>query len=304
MKRIGKFAGGAGLVLATCSRAIAADLPPSLPVKTPVPYVSTAYDWNGWYVGANVGLIRGSSNWSATQPGAGVPGLNGIFDLPFNFDFMAGTGSYAVGLQAGYNYVAPSRLMLGLETDVSAPNSDVLVPYSVRGSQTVTSPLTGQVTYGEAVIHYGSARARVGYAFDHFLLYGTGGLAWTYDQVTRSQDAGASFSGFAAPGTVDTKLLWRLGWAAGIGVEIPLADSWTAKAEYLSTGFGRKGVMFPTAMERFESDLAMQSIRLGVNYRIGDSSHISDFLTKGPSALETDRFAFHAQATYVNQYDF
>ena len=48
----------------------------------------------------------------------------------------------------------------------------------------------------------------------------------------------------------------------------------------------------------------MQSIRLGVNYRIGDdSAHISDFLTKGPSALETDRFAFHAQATYVNQYD-
>ena len=48
----------------------------------------------------------------------------------------------------------------------------------------------------------------------------------------------------------------------------------------------------------------MQSIRLGVNYRIGDDAdHVSDFLTKGPSALETDRFAIHAQATYVNQYD-
>jgi high affinity Mn2+ porin len=300
MKRIGQFGGGAGIVLATCSCAIAADLPPSLPVKAPVPYVSTAYDWNGWYVGANVGVIRGSSHWSATQPGAGVPGLNGTFDLPFNFDFMAGTGSYAVGLQAGYNYVAPSRLMLGFETDVSAPNSDVLVPYSVRGSQTVTSPLTGQVTYGEAVIHYGSARARVGYAFDHFLLYGTGGLAWTYDQVTRTQVAGNA--GFATPGTVDTRLLWRLGWAAGVGVEVPITANWTAKAEYLSTGFGRKGVTFPAAAEGFESDLAMQSIRLGLNYRIGDDAHISDFLTKGPAALETDNFAFHAQATYVNQY--
>src|SRR5258708_39855012 len=47
----------------------------------------------------------------------------------------------------------------------------------------------------------------------------------------------------------------------------------------------------------------MQSIRLGVNYQIGDNAHLSDFLTKGPSALETDRFAFHAQATLVNQYD-
>jgi high affinity Mn2+ porin len=304
METIRRFGGGAGIVLATCSVAVAGDLSPSLPVKAPVPYVSTAYDWNGWYAGAHAGVIRGASNWSAAPPGAGGPALNGSFDLPFGFDFMGGWGTYFAGLQAGYNHVFPSRLMLGFEADISAPNSDVLVPYSVRGSQTVTSPLSGQVTYGEAVIHYGSARARVGYAFDHFLLYGTGGLAWTYDQVTRTQVAGVSFGGFAAPGTVDTKLWWRLGWAAGLGFEIPLAANWTARAEYLSTGFGRKATTFTAAAEGFESDLALQSIRLGVNYRIGDdSAHISDFLYKGPSALETDRFAFHAQATYVNQYD-
>jgi high affinity Mn2+ porin len=297
----GMLAGVSLGLFALDGRAIAADLPPSLPVKAPVPYVSTAYDWNGWYVGANFGLIKGASNWSATPPGA--PGLNGSFDLPFNFDFMAGTGSYALGLQGGYNYVFPSRLMLGFEADVSSPNSDVLVPYAVRGSQTVTSPLTGQVSYGEAVIQYGSARARVGYAFGHFLLYGTAGLAWTYDQVTRTQLAGNSVGGFASPGTVDNRLLWRLGWAAGIGVEIPIAGNWTARAEYLSTGFNSKSITFPSAMEGFESDLAMQSIRLGVNYRIGDDSHISDFLLKGPSALESDRFAIHAQATYLNQYD-
>jgi high affinity Mn2+ porin len=302
MKGICKFGGGTGIVLATCSVAIAADLPASLPVKAPVPYVSSAYDWNGWYVGAHLGVIRGSSNWSAMPPGAGAPHLSGSFNLPFNFDFMAGTGSYVMGLQGGYNYVAPSRLMLGFELDASSPNSDVVVPYAVRGSQTINSPSTGQVTYGEAVIGYGTARARVGYAFDHLLLYGTGGLAWTYDQVTRSQDAGNSFGGFAGPGTVDTKLLWRLGWAAGIGVEIPIAGNWTAKAEYLATGFGSKSFIFPTAMEGFASNLSMQSIQFGVNYKIGDSGHIADFLTQGPPALETDRFALHAQATYLNQY--
>jgi high affinity Mn2+ porin len=271
-----------------------------VPLRAPP---SPAYGWNGWYAGAHVGVVQGASNWSA-QPGPGVPGLNGSFDLPFKFDFMAGTGSYLIGLQGGYNHVFSSRLMLGVETDVSFPNSDVLVPLSVRGSQTVTSPLSGQVSYGEAVYHYGSARARVGYAFDHFLLYGTGGLAWTYDQVTRTQVAGTSFNGFATPGTVDTRLLWRLGWAAGAGVEIPVAANWTAKAEYLSTGFGRKGMTFPAAGEAFDSDLATQSIRLGLNYHIGDDdAHISDFLAKGPSAFETDRFAFHGQATYVNQYD-
>src|SRR5580704_18803935 len=147
MKRICKFGGGPGIVLATCSFAIAGDLPASLPLKAPVPYVSNAYDWNGWYAGAHVGVIRGSSNWSA-QPGAGSPGLNGSFDLPFNFDFMAGTGSYVAGLQGGYNYVFPSRVMLGFETDLSFPNSDVAVPFSVRGSETVTSSQSGQVSFG------------------------------------------------------------------------------------------------------------------------------------------------------------
>src|SRR5580704_3173954 len=158
MRGLCRIGGGTGFVLATCPVAIAADLPLSLPAKAPVPYVSPAYDWNGWYVGAHVGVVSGSSNWSATPPGAGAPALSGSFNLPFNFDFMAGTGSYVAGLQAGYNYVAPSRLMLGFEVDANSPNSDVVVPYSVRGSQTISSPLIGQVTYSEAVIGYGTAR--------------------------------------------------------------------------------------------------------------------------------------------------
>jgi high affinity Mn2+ porin len=311
MKSICKFGGSTGALLATCTAAIAGDVPPNLPVKAPVAYVTKApqipvansYDWNGWYVGAHVGEVSGSSNWSATQPG-GAPGLNGSFDLPFNFDFMAGTGSYVAGLQGGYNYVFPSHVMLGFETDISFPNSDVVIPFSVRGNQTIISPLTGQVTYGEAVAYYGSVRGRVGYAFDHFLLYGTGGLAWTFDQVTRTQVAGFPVGGSATPGTVDLVQPWRLGWAAGAGVEIPVTGNWTAKAEYLGTGFGRQSVAFAAGAQVFESDLTMQSIRLGLNYRIGDSTAQDlDFLTKGPSAPETDRFAFHGQATFLGQYD-
>src|ERR1700736_2012821 len=119
MKRICIIGSTTSAVLATCSVAAAADLT-SLPVKAPVPYVSPAYDWNGWYAGVHVGVIRGSSNWSAVPPGASEPSLNGSFNLPFNFDFMAGTGSYVAGIQGGYNYVFPSRLTLGFEADVSS----------------------------------------------------------------------------------------------------------------------------------------------------------------------------------------
>jgi high affinity Mn2+ porin len=287
-----------GVVLGFGEVAFAADLP----VKAPVPYLADSYDWSGWYVGAHIGVIRGSSRWSSTPTGPGGPAFNGAFDLPFQFDFMAGTGSYVAGLQGGYNHVFPSHLMLGIEADASFPNSDVMNPFSVRGSQTVASPLIGQVTYGEAVIHYGSIRGRIGYAFDHFLLYGTGGFAWTYDQVTRSQDV-APAGAFPVAGTLEPALFWRLGWAAGIGVEFALTKNWSAKAEFLETGFGRKTTLFgvSASADAFTSDLAMQSIRFGLNYHLDDANPAADLFAKGPSALETDRFAFHAQATFVNQ---
>ncbi|WP_247494616.1 carbohydrate porin [Bradyrhizobium sp. 164] len=191
--------------------------------------------------------------------------------------------------------------MLGAEIDVTAPNSDVLVPYSEKGNQAVASPSVGQVDHGEAVIHYGSVRARVGYAFYHFLLYGTGGFAWSYDQLTRTQLAAPAVGGLAA-GTMDTRLLWRLGWAAGIGVEIPVTDKWTAKAEFLWTGFPQKTTTFTAAAESDQFNLSMESIRVGLNYHLDNTNPIPELLTKGPQALETDRFAFHAQATFLNQY--
>ena len=107
---------GFGVLFGLCEPAFAADLP----VKAPVPYLASGYDWTGWYVGAHVGVIRGSSNWTATPLGPSGPIVNGAFDLPFNFDLMAGTGSYVAGLQGGYNYVLPSHLMLGIEADVTA----------------------------------------------------------------------------------------------------------------------------------------------------------------------------------------
>ena len=86
-------------------------------------------------------------------------------------------------------------------------------------------------------------------------------------------------------------------------MEIPIARNWTARVEYLWTGFGHHGAVFPSGAQSYDSDLAMQSIKLGLNYRIGDDTHVPDFMAKGPSALETDNFAFHGQATYLNQYD-
>jgi len=269
------------------------------PVKMP-PQASDSpspFDWTGFYFGGHVGYATGSSNFAATNNGPSTSPLSGSVDLFNSFDAFKGTGSFFHGLQAGYNYMLPSRLVLGIETDISLPNT-------VAGTQEISSPLIGRASYTDNVLGSGTARGRIGYASDNWLAYGTGGFAWTYDHLTRTQLAGVPLGGSASAGAAETSSLWRLGWAVGAGIEVPLAPNWTVKLEYLFSDFGRSGVTFPAAAQRFDSDLLTQSVRVGFNYQFGNEFAKSDVLTKGPSALDLDNFSLHGQTTFLSQYAF
>ena len=271
--------------------AAAADLG-AMPVKArPVP---AAFDWTGFYVGGHFGYATGTSDWSASQGGGAAP-LNGSIDLFNSYDAFKGTGSYFAGLQAGYNRMLPSHWLLGVEMDFSAPNT-------VQGSQTFSSAASGQASYTDTVLDFGTLRGRVGYAFDRWLVYGTGGVAWTYDKLERTQLAGVPVGGNVAIGTTEAALLWRWGWAAGAGVEVPIAPNWSAKLEFLATEFGNRQKSFPSAGQAFTSDLSMQSVLLGVNYQLGGDLLKSDAFVKGVPPLDTDNFNIHGQTTFVGQY--
>jgi len=214
--------------------------------------------------------------------------LNGSLDFYKGFDFSKGTGSFFGGLQTGYNYMFPSQVVLGVEDDVSFPNS-------IRGTQTTNSASIGQASYGEMVEYSGTVRGRVGHSFNNWLIYGTTGFAWTRDQFTRAQLAGTPLGGTAVAGTTESALRWRTGWAVGAGVEVPIAPNWTGKFEYLFTDFATTSVKFPAAVQRFDSDLTLHELRLGLNYRFGND-------TGRANSLTTDRLSIHGQSTYVNQY--
>ncbi len=194
---------GLGLIV-LAANARAADLLGVLPTKAPPPVAPAAYDWTGFYLGANLGYALGGSNWSATQAGAATPSLGGTLSFSNAYNFSSGTGSYLLGFQAGYDYMAASRWLIGVDADVSFPSF-------VGGNTTLSSPPTGTANYLDRVEFSGTLRGRVGYAPNlaggDWLFYATGGLAFSYDQFTRTQLAGVPVGGTAVPGQIENLFL-------------------------------------------------------------------------------------------------
>ncbi len=272
-----------------------------MPVKAPPP-ATTAYDWTGVYVGGHIGYAAGSSHWSAMPTGAAGPPQSGSLDLFNAFNGFNGMGSYFEGFQAGYNYMLPSRWLFGVEADVSFPST-------ITGTSTLSSATSGTASYAETVEFSGTLRGRIGYAPNlgtpHWLLYATGGFAWSYDQFTRTQIAGTPAGGTAVPGqTENLFVVPRVGGVAGAGVELALPSNWTARIEYLFTDYGNRSVTFPAGAQRFNSDLNVSELRFGLNYKLNGNTVGSASAGIAPPTPEFDNFAIHGQTTYLNQYVF
>jgi high affinity Mn2+ porin len=268
----------ATVVLMLSADAGASDLPGG-PTRTSA---TAAEDWTGIYVGAYVGYGTGSSNWTTNPTAAPGLSMSGVTDL---FSRM---GGYLGGFLLGYNYQITSDVVLGVETDVAFPNY-------LNGASTIASPSIGQASYAEAVDFSATVRARFGYAFGDWLAYGTGGLALTYDQLTRTQLAGTPVGGISVPGTMEFSMLARTGWAVGAGVEFGFAPNWTARLEYLFTDYGSHQESFAQGAQVVDADLSVHEMRLGLNYRLGGDG-AGSLLTS-----ESANWAIHGQTTFVAQ---
>ena len=280
-----KFVLGAviGMTLATVGGAAADDV---MVTKAPPPSsIPGNFSWTGFYAGGHLGVAWGSSNWTA-------PGITGSTNLFQPIDSFNEAGSFFEGLQAGYSYMLPNRVVIGAEVDASFPSYQNLAGISIGGISNFTSPTLGAVSYNETVLSSGTVRGRIGYAPGSWLFYATGGFAWTYDQLTLTQ---------LASGTTDMPFLWRLGWAAGAGVDVPILPHWTARLEYLFTDYGTGSVLFANAGQRFNSDFSLQELRFGLNYQFGNDAASAPMVTKAPAGPDPDNINFHGQTTFVEQ---
>jgi outer membrane immunogenic protein len=244
------------LALTAAEAAVAADLP--LEPVAKASFVSR-FTWTGCYLGAHVGgawqpkdatdpvlLVQDGLAGPGTTVGATTAGLdsNGVI----------------YGGQIGCDYQFAPNFVVGVEGAVSAG--------ALRGSTLVPLPAnpgdTALVTARTDFIP--SLTARLGYAVDHWLFYGKGGVAWTNDKYSVT----GNFTGipFDAEG-----LGMRTGWTAGAGVEWAFADNWSARLEYDYYDFGHANVLMSDVANGFASTVTFrqsaQMVKLGLNFRVG-----------------------------------
>lgn len=265
-----KFLLAGAAVAALSTTAFAADLPrktaPMAPMLVPT------FTWTGFYVGANAGYgfntndnnnnVFAVPTATASIPGFGVPtnffgsggsngnrsrdGFVGGGQVGYNYQFGAGSG-FVIGIEADYQYADFGRNnnnngFIGAVTPAGLGVSGVL-PVGI-------SVIDNGTNGGRGLESFGTARARIGYAFDRVLVYGTGGVAFTADSGNKNSTSFGSVFTTNAAGTstfLGNAALFNspaqrddVGYAVGGGLEYAFTNNLTAKIEGLYVNFGSK----------------------------------------------------------------
>jgi outer membrane immunogenic protein len=250
---------GAVSTMALIPIASAADLPGSAPIY---PTVAPPLNWTGFYIGGNIGYGWGNIESTATVPFLASAGLPTTYTDSLKPQGIIGGGQY------GFNWQADPNWVLGIEGDIQASgqraSSTFVEPFTIPGVATGTAT----VSHSEQLQWFGTVRGRIGYAFYHAMLYGTGGLA--YGQLNSSLTGTIISNLGTASGTLsDSKI--NVGWTVGGGFEggVPNCPNWTWRVEYLYIDLGTINYTFndPVAgTAQFSNKITDNIVRVGINY--------------------------------------
>lgn len=235
---------GIGVALAVvgfaCSFAYAADLPPEPTYKAPVVPVAPVYNWTGIYLGLNGGY------------GFGTATPMSLYSDTFSaFDYNA--NGWLGGVTAGAQ-IQNAHTVLGLEADIDWAH----ITGSSSGTISFNGAPIGTATLSSTVSSVSTARARVGYALDNWLLFITGGLAITNESSSLTGPVGfACGTGAANNPPCSSPSDLHLGLAAGAGFEYGITPNLSAKGEWIWVGAGAANT------------LKENMLRAGINWRFG-----------------------------------
>jgi outer membrane immunogenic protein len=246
------FAAAALLAAAMGVPVFAADLPAPQVYAPPPPAVAPRlFSWTGCYLGIEGGGVLGRTQ--EINAGGPNPALVGVpMTSPFNVD------GALVGGTVGCNYQISSAVV-GVENDFSWTNAS--------GSSPDIAPFPAATTNTVKQQWLDTLRGRIGFAWDQFLIYGTGGTAFADVNATACSGAGFCVS--------DSQT--RTGWTAGVGGEWAVwttpAGALTFKAEYLHVDLGNGTFFSPPirvgtgTFDSRSAKLTDEIVRAGVNWK-------------------------------------
>jgi outer membrane immunogenic protein len=234
MRSLLVLAGLAGA--AVFSSAMAADISRPVYKAPPAGALPVTYDWTGFYIGGHVGYGWAEKDWRDA----------------FGLNVSNKANGFLGGGQVGFNYQI-GQFVLGAEGDFS---------WSGINGGTSTGAIIGApvgATFNTDVRWISTLTGRAGVAFDRWLVYGKGGVAWANDRF--------STNAYTFPASVDVTDT-RIGWTAGAGVEYAFAPNWSAKLEYDFADFGNRAVSFAPGTST-NIDQQVHMVKFGVNYKFG-----------------------------------
>ena len=255
--------------------AAAADLATKYPVKAvPVP----VFSWTGFYIGGNFGYGGDKFNfaeskidtyWNSTPVEASRESIVLYDPSPIDYtrtDTINSSGFFAGG-QIGYNYQFANNVVIGIETDLQWSGIEGKHDYSFVDQFGYLSTYS----FGGSVDYFGTIRARLGYAYDRFLPYITGGAAYGKTKVEGSYFSYDAWCDYAWGNAFDASST-NWGWTIGAGAEYAITNNWTIKAEYLYVDLGSTDYTFFDVNDDYHYytgsvDTKFHTMKVGVNYK-------------------------------------
>ncbi len=220
-----------------------------------------AFNWTGFHAGINAGYGSGQ------------------YDYPMEGNFTTATSTYALngsmnmnaggivgGGQAGYDHLFANALLIGFETDFGGAD----LTGNVQGS----GPLdTGTLAFSAhaSTDFLGTARARIGYVLpQNILIYGTAGLA--YGGISGKGELHLQ-RGVDTLNIAFDRFAVDVGWTVGAGIECPVSDHLSLRAEYLYADLGTNTVLSGTFLlppingtGSIQSQTTAHIVRIALNY--------------------------------------
>ncbi len=219
--------------------AFAADVPlrpPVAPAMAPCPYPNCnpypyyAYNWSGFYIGANVGVAFDSST---------------ITDRFFGVSLDNSRSGFVGGCQIVYNWQISPQFVFGVEwmfdgTDISSTTNFTTLQASTSVDWVTT------------------LAARFGWAANNWLFYGKVGGGWVHDTATLANlTTGLSISASNTTG----------GWLVGAGIEYGITQNWSARVEWDHIGLGDVTQFGFVPGDSVTISRHFDMVTVGLNYR-------------------------------------